>query len=60
MKMLEYTFQHLEGFGDIKEKELRRRKIFTWDDYEKAFLKQLNFSFFENTSLISESRVKLI
>ena len=36
MKILEYTFQHLAGFGETKERELWKKNIFTWDDFEKV------------------------
>ena len=59
MKMLEYTFQHLSGFGSTKEKELWNRKIYTWSDLEKSYKQQLNFAFDDHISLLSESKNKL-
>ena len=60
MKILEYTFQHLPGFGNIKEKELWKRHIYTWEDFEKTFQKQLNFDFYDSRSILEESRHKLL
>ena len=59
MAMLEYTFQHLTGYGDVKENELRKRKIYSWSDWEKAAFQQLNFDFYDHSTLLSESREKL-
>lgn len=59
MKILEYTFRHLNGFGDIKEKELKKRKIFNWSDFERSQNHQLNFDFAEEISLLKESKNRL-
>lgn len=57
--MLEYTFQHLEGYGNIKERELWKRKIYSWDDLERNSLSQLNFEFCDTESLVAESKRRL-
>jgi hypothetical protein len=58
MRMLEYTFQHLPGYGDVKEKELWKRNIHTWDDYDRIQQKQLQFEFGNVKSAIQEARDK--
>jgi len=60
MKMLEYTFQHIVGFGELREKELRNRNIFTWDYYEKKKNLQLSLPFGDSKSILHESRLKLL
>jgi uncharacterized protein YprB with RNaseH-like and TPR domain/predicted nuclease with RNAse H fold len=59
MKMLEYTFQHLSGFGLTKERELWKRRIYTWSDYEAFQSRQLHFDFDDALSMLTESRRKL-
>src|SRR5512145_1229097 len=39
--MLKSTFQHIAGFSENKERELWKRKIFTWEEYEKKYSHQL-------------------
>lgn len=40
--MLQQTFQHIAGFSETKERELWKRHIFTWEDYNKTVSKQLS------------------
>lgn len=58
--MLKNTFQHLDGWGTLKEREMWNSKIFTWDDY---FMKmggnQLNLFVGSPKDLLEESRIKL-
>lgn len=60
MKMLEQTFRHLAGFGELREKELLKRNISNWDDFEKNYVQQLTFNFGNLDSLIKESKEKLL
>lgn len=55
--MLIYTFQHITGFGEVREKEFYNRNIFTWDDYDEKYTSQLSLGFVE--SIFEESRLKL-
>lgn len=58
MKMLEYTFQHIPGYGAHKEKALWKQKIYTWDDYEKRINVQLELGFLVVENIFQESRRK--
>lgn len=35
--MLKYTFQHIDGFGGLKELDFWKKGIYTWDDYQTKF-----------------------
>src|SRR5689334_23374433 len=58
MKMLEYTFQHIPGYGALKERELWNQKIYTWDDFDRRKRIQLELDLFEPGSIFEESRKK--
>ena len=40
--MLRQTFQHIAGFSETKERELWKKHIFTWEDYNKTYSNQLS------------------
>src|SRR5436190_7749639 len=58
MKMLEYTFQHIRGYGAHRERQLWEQKIFTWEDYEKRISIQLQLGLFQSETIFQESRRK--
>jgi hypothetical protein len=59
MKLLEHTFQHLPGFGQWREQELRKWKIFTWEDFENVYKKQLSLGFEGPKSIVYDSKERL-
>ncbi|WP_407525990.1 ribonuclease H-like domain-containing protein [Lacibacter sp. MH-610] len=51
--MLKNTFQHIEGFGSLKEVSLWQSGVFTWDDY-------INKHSFKNTLFPDEPFVSIL
>lgn len=54
--MLRHTFQHIEGYGKIKETELWKSGIFNWSEYVKRKSHQLEiFESYSSSKLLEES-----